>query len=67
MIGKKAQLDMEIFENPAFWILGGGAVIATIGGWIFSKKSFELSLPFWQLIVILLVELVAAAFFASRD
>ena len=66
-MNNKAQLDMEIFESPAFWLLGGGAVVATVIGWTFSKRSMELALPFWQLIILILVELVAAAFFASRE
>ncbi len=66
-MNNKAQLDMEIFESPGFWLLGGGAVIATVMGWIYSKRSLEMAMPFWQLIVLLLVELVAAAFFASRE
>ena len=67
MKSKKAQLDMEILEEPGFWILGGGAMIATIAGYIMSKKAGWIPLPWWQLVLLLLVELVAAAFFASRE
>ena len=66
MKSKKGQLDLEILEEPGFWILGGGAVIATIIGYIWSRKMEWIPLPLWQLILIIVVELVAAAFFASR-
>ena len=67
MKSKKAQMDTEIFEEPAFWILGGGAVFATIAGYIWSKKMDWIPMPWWQLIIVIIVELLAAAFFASRD
>jgi len=67
MKSKKAQLDLEILEEPGFWLLGGGAIAATLIGYIWSKKMGWIPLPWWQLIIILIVELVAAAFFASRD
>lgn len=57
----------EAFEEPAFWILGGGGVAMELLGWILSKKMFEVSLPFWQLIFLIVGTLVAAAFFATRD
>ena len=66
-MNKKGQLDLEILEEPGFWILGGGAVAATLIGYIGSKKMGWVPMPFWQLLVVLFVELIAAAFFASRD
>ena len=66
-INKKGQMDIEVFEEPGFWILGGGAVIATILGYIWSRKMDWIPLPFWQLIIIIIVEIIAAAFFASRE
>jgi len=65
-MNKKAQLD-EIVDNPAFWLLGGGAVIATIFGYIISKRAGWEVLPLWQMGVIIIVELIAAAFFALRE
>lgn len=65
-MNKKSQLDLEILEEPGFWILGGGAVIATIAGYIMSRNMGWMPLPWWQLIIIIIVELVAAAFFVSR-
>ena len=67
MKNKKAQIDLEILEGPRFWLLGGGAVIATIAGYIWSRKMDWIPLPWWQLIIIIVVELIAAAFFASRE
>jgi len=64
---KRGQLDLEILEEPGFWILGGGAVAATLIGYIWAKKMEWVPMPFWQLLVVLVVELIAAAFFASRD
>jgi len=66
MKSKKAQLDLEILEEPGFWILGGGAVVATVIGYILSRNMGWTPIPIWQLIVLIVAELVAAAFFASR-
>ena len=57
----------EILESPAFWILGGGGLIAEILGYIWAKKMEWTPMPFWQLLVMMLGTLVAAAFFATRD
>ena len=57
----------EVFESPGFWLLGGGAVTATILGYMMSKKMDMPPLPIWQLAVLIAVELAAAAFFAARD
>ena len=56
----------EIVSSPAFWILGGGAAVATVLGWRMSA-GFGASFPLWQIALIILVEFVAAAFFASQD
>jgi len=57
----------EAFDEPAFYILGGGGIAMEVLGFIISKNSLEYSLPIWQLIVLMLGTLVAAAFFATRD
>jgi len=57
----------ETFENPAFWILGGGGSIAVLGGWIMSKKAGWEALPLWQVMVMVIVVLIASAFFANKD
>jgi len=64
-MNKSAQL--EILEEPGFWILGGGAVAATMIGYIMSRKMGWIPIPIWQLGILLLVEIAAAAFFVSRS
>lgn len=67
-MNKKGQMDLsEILESPGFWILGGGAIIATVLGWTMSKSWTGHQFPIWQLLIIIVVELIAAAFFATRD
>lgn len=57
----------EIFQSPGFWLLGGGAVAATLLGNTISIKTAGFGFPIWQLIIVILGELVAAAFFATRE
>ena len=57
----------EALESPGFWLLGGGGTAAVLLGWIMSKRMGMESLPFWQIIVIVLGVLVAAAFFSTRE
>lgn len=57
----------EALEEPAFWLLGGGAVIAELIGWAISKKALGFAFPFWQLAFLLLGTIVAAAFISLRD
>jgi len=60
------ELD-EVFSSFGFWALGGGAAIATVMGFILSKKWEIAAMPLWQLIVIIAVEFVAAAFFVMKE
>ena len=60
------ELD-ELMGSLGFWLLGGGAAIATILGYIMSKKMDMVMMPLWQLILIIVVEFVAAAFFVMRE
>jgi len=60
------ELD-EVTSSFGFWALGGGAAIATILGYIMSKRMEMVAMPLWQLVVIILVEFVAAAFFVMRE
>jgi len=60
------ELD-EVTSSFGFWALGGGAAIATILGYIMSKRMDMIAMPLWQLVVIILVEFVAAAFFVMRE
>ena len=57
----------NVLESPAFWILGGGGVAMELIGWMASKKMDMPSLPLWQMIVMMVGTLVAAAYFATRD
>ncbi|HUS51774.1 MAG TPA: hypothetical protein VMZ91_16520 [Candidatus Paceibacterota bacterium] len=57
----------EVLESPGFWILGGGGTIAVVAGYILSKKMTEFSFPIWQLGIIIIGVLAAAAFFALRE
>lgn len=55
----------DALSSPGFYILGGGAVVATVIGWTMSR-SFGASLPLWQLLVIVVVELIVAALFGRE-
>ena len=57
----------EALESSAFWILGGGALIAEILGYIIAKKSGLEIFPLWQFIIVIIGTLVAAAWFATKD
>jgi len=57
----------EIFESPAFWILGIGGIIAEVMGYVMGKRMGWELIPFWQLVVLMVVTLAAAAFFATRE
>jgi len=65
-MNKKGQLDLGLLEEEGFWILGGMAVAATIVGYIMSKRMEWVALPLWQLIVIIVVEIIAAAIFTLK-
>lgn len=57
----------ELLESPAFLILGGGALIAEILGWIISKRMGLGGFPVWQLLILMAGTLVAAAVISQRD
>jgi len=65
-MNKKAFADPDILMSPGFIILGGMAIIATVAGFIWGKRMGWGSFPIWQLLVILVGELVAAYVFAAR-
>lgn len=65
-MNKKAFIDAETFTKPGFWALTIGGWVAVILGWKFSQSMETGGLPFWQVIVTLVVIFFAAAFFA-RD
>lgn len=55
----------DILGNPGFYLLAGGAIAATLIGWKMSK-SFGASFPLWQVLIVMVVEVIAAAFFAAQ-
>lgn len=57
----------EVLESPAFWILGIGGVGAEVLGYIWSRNQGWEIMPFWQLIVMIIVTLLAAAYFSTRE
>ena len=57
----------EALDSPGFWLLGGGAATATFIGYIASKRMGLSALSWWELIVLIIVELIVAAFFATRE
>lgn len=57
----------ELMESPAFWMLGGGAIIAELLGWLYSRNHLDYSMPIWQLIIMMLGTLGAAAYFALKE
>lgn len=56
----------EALENPAFYILSGLGIAAVVIGWIASKKMELATMPFWQLIILIIGVLVASVFFTSE-
>lgn len=57
----------EILESPAFWLLGGGGIIAEVMGYLWSRNAGWEVMPFWQLVVMMIVTLIAAAYFATKE
>ena len=60
------ELD-EVTSSSAFWLLGAGGTAATILGYIASKKMEMVSMPLWQLAIIILVIWGASAFFVMKE
>jgi len=57
----------EILESPGFWILSALGVGAEILGYIMARNMELELMPLWQLIVMIIATLCAAAFFALKD
>lgn len=57
----------EVLESPGFWILGIGGLAAEIIGYIWSRNQGLVTMPIWQLGVMIAVTLAAAAFFATKE
>jgi hypothetical protein len=56
----------DALESEGFFILAGIGLGAEILGFIFSKK-IGYAFPIWQFIILIIVTLLASAFFATRD
>lgn len=66
-MNNKAQLDPEILTSPGFIILAVLAISATVLGWSMGPKmGFESRFPLWQLLIIIVGELVASYVIAAR-
>lgn len=63
---RRGFIDLEVLTSLGFIVLAGLAIGATVLGYIWSKNQGWEAMPSWQLIVIILVELIASYFFASR-
>jgi hypothetical protein len=57
----------DILNEPGFWILGGGGVAMELLGWIIAQKSGMGGFPIWQMLILIVGTLIAAAFFATRE
>ena len=64
---KKGFLDTEVLMSLGFIILFLFAAVATLLGYVWSKKQGWVALPIWQLFIILGGEFFVAYYFASRD
>ena len=67
-MNKRAQIvDMEIVATPGFVILAVMAVASTVLGWTMGPQfGIENRFPIWQLLVIIMVELIACYVIAAR-
>ena len=65
-MNKKGFITGDTFASSGFWILVALGWSATLIGWKMSKGFEGGGLPFWQILVTLIVIFVAAAFFARE-
>ena len=66
MKNKKGFLDTEILTSTGFVLLAAFALGATLTGYIMGKRMGFPPFPVWQLIVIMVGEVIAAYVFAAR-
>lgn len=57
----------DALESPGFYILGVVGTLMVLLGWGMSGKMDSGALPFWQVIIIILVIWGASLFFAGRE
>lgn len=67
-MNKKAFVDPEVLYHPGFVILAVLAISATVLGWTMGPKlGFEDKFPVWQLLIMLLGEIVACYIITLRS
>ena len=66
MKDKKGFVDTEILTSVGFVILAVMSVGATVIGYIMGKRMGYDTFPVWQLILIILIEIVASYLFVDR-
>ena len=57
----------EALDEPAFWILGVGGIAMEVLGYIGGKSIGLGSMPVWQLVIMMMGTVIAAAYFATKD
>ena len=67
MKDKRGFVDMEVVTSIGFVILVAMSVGATILGYVMSKRMDYTPMATWQLLVVILVEIVACYFFIERS
>lgn len=58
---------LEALEEPGFWILAGGGIVAEVIGYIVSKRAGLAAFTWWQFLLVVIVTIIAAAYFATKD
>ena len=66
MKDKKGFVDTEILTSVGFVILAVMSVGATVIGYIMGQRMGYDAFPVWQLILIILIEIVASYLFVDR-
>ena len=59
-------IDTDVLYSPGFWILSIGAIAATIVGYVISVKADMPAFSIPTLLVVIVTEIVASYYFASR-
>ena len=59
-------IDTEVLSSPMFVLLAFGALAATLIGYFGSIRMGMQQMPIWNLLIVLVVEVVACYFFAWR-
>lgn len=57
----------EALESEGFYLLGGGAVLAEVIGFIVAKKAGLAAFPVWQFLLLLIGTVIAAAVISTKN